>query len=502
VRGGPLNQGRVTIDFGRRLGPLRPIWRGIGYDEINWTYTPRGRALHTTLARIFRGPLAVRNHNAFTSGNGLSGPAWGSTNLYHERADGSMALHWRWADRIYDVFAEHGWEPVIELGFMPRDLSARASGIAGPGPGQQIGPEPYEHGAWRHPPKSYARWRELCQAFVAHLVERYGARRVERWRFEVWNEPDIPYYWRGSLEEYCELYEASRSGVRTALPNAQVGGPATTEAGTEFLRQVLARVSPPDFVSFHTKGAYYSPRRHYNPFVPGPHESPSLQKMVDDVRTNVAVIRDRYQDVPILVDECDPAVGTPYGVFDTPNFVVVNTTHYPTMVCALARELLDHPTVERFTSWAFYMEGKRWFEGNRALVTNENVELPVLDGFRMLERLGDHRVDAHADGVGVLAGDRAAIIYHHADGWWVDGKVSVTLQCDRVPHALRFFRLGDSHAKWLDLGAPDDPSAVEIAQLRQASGLKEIGTVPTAGGRLIHHVDLPVHQAILAEVAA
>ena len=114
-------------------------------------------------------------------------------------------------------------------------------------------------------------------------------------------------------------------------------------------------------------------------------------------------------------------MGTPYGVFDTPNFGVVNTTHYPTMVCALAAELLEHPTVERFTSWAFYMEGKRWFEGNRALVTNENVELPVLDGFRMLERLGDDRVDAHADGVGVLAGDRAAVVYHHEDAWWVEG---------------------------------------------------------------------------------
>ena len=109
-----MSDARVTVDFGRRLGPLRPIWRSIGYDEINWTYTPRGRALHSTLRGIFRGPLAVRNHNTFTSGNGLSSPAWGSTNLYHEQADGSMALDWRWADRIYDVFAEHGWEPIIE----------------------------------------------------------------------------------------------------------------------------------------------------------------------------------------------------------------------------------------------------------------------------------------------------------------------------------------------------------------------------------------------------
>jgi xylan 1,4-beta-xylosidase len=497
-----VSEASVTVDFGRRLGPLRPVWRSIGYDEINWTYTPRGRALHATLGEIFRGPLAVRNHNALTSGNGLSSPAWGSTNLYHERADGSMALDWRWADRIYDVFAEHGWEPIIELGFMPRDLSAQASGMAGPGPGQQVGPEPYESGAWRYPPKSYARWRELCQAFVAHLVERYGASRVERWRFEVWNEPDIPYYWRGSLAEYCQLYEASRAGVRIALPGAQVGGPATTDAGTEFLRQVLAHVSRPDFVSFHTKGAYYSPRRHYNSFVPAPPESPSLGKMVEDVRVNVAVIRERYPDIPILVDECDPAVGTPYGVFDTPNFVVVNTTHYPTMVCALARELLEQGSVERFTSWAFYMEGKRWFEGNRALVTNENVELPVLDGFRMLERLGDHRVEAHADGVGVLAGDRAAIVYHHVDGWWIDGVLPVTLRCDGAARAVRFWRLGSSHAKWLEMGAPDDPSADQVAQLRQASGLKDLGTAPTDAGQLVRRLDVRVHEAILCEVVA
>jgi hypothetical protein len=148
------------------------------------------------------------------------------------------------------------------------------------------------------------------------------------------------------------------------------------------------------------------------------------------------------------------------------------------------------------------MEGKRWFEGNRALVTNANVELPVLDGFRMLERLGDHRVAAHADGVAVLAGDRAAIVYHHVDAWWVEGVTPVTLHCDGAPRAVRFFRLGSSYAKWLEIGAPDDPSADQVAQLRQASGLKELGTAPTQAGRLVYRLDVPAHEAILCEVVA
>src|SRR5262249_32962049 len=154
---------------------------------------------------------------------------------------------------------------------------------------------------------------------------------------------------------------------------------------------------------------------------------------------------------------------------------------------------------ERFTSWAFYMEGKRWFEGNRALVTNENVELPVLDGFRMLERLGDQRVEACADGVGVLAGARGVVLFQHADEWWVDGVTPVTLHVEGAPGAVRLFRLGSSHAKWLDMGAPEDPTAEQVAELRHASGLKELRTVPTEAGRLVHRIDVPVHGAILCE---
>jgi len=495
-----VDQATVTVDFGRSAGALRPIWRSIGYDEINWTYTARGRALYDALGRVFRGPVAVRNHNALTSGNGLAGPAWGSTNIYHELADGRMALDWRWADQIYDVYAEHDCEPIIELGFMPRDLSAQQSATASFGSGQDLGREPYESGAWKYPPKDLRRWRELCGAFVAHLVGRYGPERIRRWRFEVWNEPDIQNYWKGSLDEYCAMYESARAGVKDALADAQVGGPATTSRGTEFLRKVLARIDRPEFASFHTKGAHYTPRRHYNPFLPPPRETPSLGQMLGDIRRDVAVVRERFPDVPILVDECDPAVGTIYGVYDNPNFIVCNTTYYPTILCALADELLRDGEIERFTTWAFYFEGKRWFEGNRTLVTNENVELPVVDGFRMLERLGDRRVEASADKVGVLAGDRGVIVYHHVDAWWEEGATQVTLRCVGAGSGVRVWRLGDSHARWREMGSPECPSAEQVAALRAASGLQPGETVRGEGGRLTHRLDVRAHEAVLCEV--
>ena len=35
----------VQVDASVDRGDLRRIWRSIGYDEINWTYTPTGRRL-------------------------------------------------------------------------------------------------------------------------------------------------------------------------------------------------------------------------------------------------------------------------------------------------------------------------------------------------------------------------------------------------------------------------------------------------------------------------
>jgi xylan 1,4-beta-xylosidase len=41
----------IRVDCEDWRGPLRRIWASIGYDEINWTYTNRGKALYRTSAR-------------------------------------------------------------------------------------------------------------------------------------------------------------------------------------------------------------------------------------------------------------------------------------------------------------------------------------------------------------------------------------------------------------------------------------------------------------------
>lgn len=499
---------------------MRRIWASIGYDELNWTYTPRGRALHRLVGEdvLSSGPYYVRMHNAFTSGNGASWPAWGAGNPYHELADGTVRYDWSILDRAYDTITAPGGRPLIELGFMPRDLSrarARSTGFA---PGSDLGREPYELGDWKQPPRDIARWADLVSAFIQHLVERYGADAVATWRFELWNEPDLPNYWLGTVDEYCALYDATVRAARATLPRVQLGGPATTHRGAEFLSAFLehlrARGDRPDFISFHVKGASYEPRRVYNPFVDIPPDGPSSEFMLSSIAHSLDVIRrfPEFAGVPVIIDECDPAVGTIYGVYDNPNFVVTNSEHYASMVVQLVTRLLDFSEIELITHWAFYMEAKRWFEGNRVLVDNENVEKPIVNGLRLLERLAHgQRVTLRSDrdDVGGLAvameGGLRVLLWHHRDPWWDRGDADVTLQLrglERRSSRARVWRLDRSHGnsfrRWESLGSPEAPDPDQVDELRQASRLcAEDIAVESGGVRL----SLPLHGLALIEIS-
>ena len=127
-------------------------------------------------------------------------------------------------DGIFDEYKAAGVVPMVELGFMPKDLTSGTNDYQVHYPGRTTA------GSVQAPPKDYAKWQELVRVVTAHLVQRYGADTVRGWYFEVWNEPDID-YWHGTPEQYWELYDRAVAGVRAALPGAKVGGPASTGPG-------------------------------------------------------------------------------------------------------------------------------------------------------------------------------------------------------------------------------------------------------------------------------
>jgi xylan 1,4-beta-xylosidase len=57
-----IREAVVRAQCGQPTGPLRRIWTSFGYDEINWTYTPRGKRALRTIGDLAEQPYFVRSH--------------------------------------------------------------------------------------------------------------------------------------------------------------------------------------------------------------------------------------------------------------------------------------------------------------------------------------------------------------------------------------------------------------------------------------------------------
>lgn len=508
---------RVTVECGNQLGALPRIWAAFGYDELNWTATPRGRRNLARLRAVLEVPWLVRAHNLLTSGTGRGLPHWSSGNVYHEDADGNPFYDWSVVDPVFDAWIGNGMRPIVELGFCPFRLTRTL-------PGPEFVPMPssygeYEARLWASPPVDFGRWAGLVRAVAEHCRDRYGTDKVRDWYWELWNEPDIA-YWQGTVEEYCELYDVTAEAIAESIPGALVGGPATTGGGTAFLLRFLEhcsrRGSRLDFVSFHTKGAPVFPRR-YGPLGPdgvrdGEPASPSTTWMLAEITENLDIIRSfpRFAETPVLVDECDPGVPAHLGVYDNRNYGFRNTAYYPVFQLQLMRRLLDldrpgRRGVAAAAAWAWYLEGDRYFEGTRSLFTASDVAVPVLTAYAMLGRLGERRVSVESDrsdvdGLASVSGQGrvAVIVWHHRDDQYATGTVDVDLSvrglaCAGKPVVVHHFRVdathSNSHTAWVREGRPQDPTDEQRRRIRAAEGLQRLAAPQ-------HHASCPRELAL------
>ena len=528
----------VTVDAATDRGALNRIWESFGYDEINWTYTPTGKRLLKTFKDFSGRPYYVRTHYVFCSGSGFGIPHWGNGNVYHEDEQGNPYFDFNIADQTYDAIVKAGHHVLVELAFTPRDLlpEEAANLVVGNSPTVYSN---YEAGAWAYPPRDHEKWRSLIMAHAQHCLERYGEEEVDSWLWELWNEPDI-FYWRGTPQQFYDLYTVTAEAVRSVLPRAKVGGPAVTGGGVEFMRGFLRHTSanklPLDFVSFHTKGSAFTPWRVYGPTGgPAPEkQNPSANKMLFEIRRMLRVIGEfeEYHSLPAIVDECDAGVPAHFSVYDNANFQFQNTEYYPVFQVKLMKKILDlneleDVQVEAATSWSFYFEGERYFEGTRSFLTAGGIEKPLLNAYRALARLGERRVAATSDAeypvillddargrsmpeeIDALAsrsssGTVAVLVWRHTDDQYQrdDAAAHVTLEVaglDADAYTLTHLRIdadhSNSHSAWVAAGSPQLPTEEQLTAIRARQGLEELEParqVEATGSTLELTVSLPL----------
>ncbi len=509
----------VTVHADRVVGEIRPIWNYFGYDEAGTTLTREGRDLLGKLNALSDEPIRIRVHHLLTSGDGTLALKWSSTNVYTEDAAGNPRYDWTRLDAIMDELTRPGIEPFVQASFMPQALSSK--------------PEPYTptlvktglprdmvSGGAFYPPKDYKKWEALIEAWARHSGERYGVERASSWLWELWNEPESP-YWRGTKEEYFKLYDHFAAAVKRALPKARVGGPHVTDPGWKngdvFMREFLEHCrsgknsatggvgAPLDFVAFHAKGTTRLDDK-------GRVEM-NLRNHLKTIDTYGRIIAGfpEFARLPIYIGESDPegCAGCPATLDPerdyrrTSQFAAYTAASFMRKQDLLARTGGD---LQGAVSWAFTFADQPWFNGLRALTTNE-VALPVFNTFELFSRLGNQRlaVDAPsmipvdaiiADSVrgepdlGAIASvdeakSRLTILvwnYHDVAGGYDDEReVQLTVAgLPKTAHGTRAVeysideRSGNAYTAWLAMGSPQSPTKDQIAALHAAAKMNAV----------------------------
>jgi xylan 1,4-beta-xylosidase len=494
----------IVVDLAHKIGPYKPIYAWFGYDEANYTTMPGGKKLLRELHDLAPVPVHIRTHHLLSSGDGVAALKWSSTNVYSQDVNGRPVYDFHILDGIFDEYKAAGVVPMFELGFMPKALASGSEDYQDHYPAFSTG------GSVHSPPKDYAKWQAMIRTVVSHMVQRYGRATVAGWYFEVWNEPNIS-YWHGTPEQYFELYDQTVAAVRAALPDAKVGGPATTGPGNAnaaaflkgFLDHVAARKSPLDFISFHVKG---------QPHIEDGQVTMGLAKELNDADKGFGIVASypQYRKLPIILSEADPEGCAACSMKTNPANAYRNGTLYPAYTAAAYKRLFDladkhHVNLIAMLSWSFEFEDKDYFEGFRSLSSN-GIDKPILNFFRMAALMHSNRVAAQSsgglstaqivtDGVraapdidafATAAGRGASVMlwnYHDSDQAAPATAVSVTVRgLPRDANRVRLlqYRIDDAHSNaytaWKAMGSPQSPSPEQLAALKARQGLELVAS--------------------------
>jgi xylan 1,4-beta-xylosidase len=484
----------IEIDATQRQGELSPMWRFFGADEANYAYLKNGEKLLGELGELGSAQVYFRCHHLLTSGDGAYALKWGSTSAYREDAAGRPVYDWSIDDRIFDTYLRHGLKPYVQIGFMPEALTTHPQDYPHHPPPNERAPA---DAGQAYPPKDYEKWEGLCREWAQHCVEKYGRAEVEKWYWEVWNEPNI-FYWHGTREEYFKVYDYAVAGVRDALPTARVGGPETAGGpGGTWLGDFLTHCArgtnyatgtigaPLDFISFHAKGA---------PIVTNGHVRMGMASQLKNMSDAFAVIASHPEcrGKPVIIGESDPegcaACRDPQDAYRNGTMYSSYTAASFPRAAALAEEY--GVNLEGALTWAFEFEDQPLFAGFRQLASG-GLDLPVLNVFRMFGKMTGSKVaasggasaEAEVSALASLDKKQLAVLvwhYHPDDVPGPDAAVDLKVKgiaAGQTTAQVTHYRIDGNHSNsyeaWKRLGAPAQLSPEQFTQLEAAGKLQE-----------------------------
>lgn len=457
---GPAER-KVDLDFAAAAKPMDRFYDfSVGADYPGTTGRPENLAqLKTAVDEL--GFRYLRFHDIFHD-------VYGTV-----KKDGDkLVFDFSGIDRLYDAMLARGIRPFIELGFTPGAMKTSKLTIF------------YWKGNTSHPQPGP--WSALIDAFVRHLIQRYGIEEVRQWPFEVWNEPNLDGFWeKADQKAYFELYANTARTIKKIDPTLKVGGPST--AGAAWVPELLAYARKQgvavDFVTTHTYGVTEGFLDEYGKSDRKLATDP--QSIIGDVvRVRGEIQASAFPGIPLYITEWS----TSYNPRDKVHDSYISA---PWLLTKL-RGTRGHVQAMSYWTYSDLFEEPgppgAAFHGGFGLMTRDGIRKPTWFAYKYLNALRGNEVPS-AD-TAVLAardGDKAAVLvwdWQHPDQPTSNGVFfakpvpngpapAVTLNLRNVAagsYRVQVRRTGhkanDAYTAYLEMGSPTDLSAEQLTELR------------------------------------
>lgn len=387
---------------------------------------------------------------------------------------GKLCFDFSRLDRVIRPLLQKGMTPLMCLSYCPDVLIP-----AGGGDGSV--------------PNSMDEWRQVAQAYVQH----YKDLGHTGWYWEVWNEPDNPGFFKGSTQQYHELYASTAAGIKAADPKAKVGGAADASvlSTTARLKPLLDWIKqhpevPLDYISYHKYGGSMLDEK-------PPYD---LEWNIDEVSAMLSASGLPPREIFVTEWNLTPVMDAGAGA-DT------DTHRMAAGAAARMYNALQHPALTK----VFYfspIEGynaDRVFNGDLGLLTVNGHRKAIYNVFRMFANLGDTLVVTRVSGpnthdhathamVTKNAGRQVAVMLWN----YADQAVAVDLTIEHLPYAsggenvrLTHYQVDADHANYFNAwhagrrGDPGGPTEelepMERRIITASSSFKRSFTLPAFG---------------------
>lgn len=402
-------------------------------------------------------------HFSYIRGHGLFCDDMAIYHTYEEDGTEKTEYNFTYVDQVFDDYQSMGLKPFVELGFMPEKLASGTQTIF------------YWKGNTT-PPSDYSKWAELVKATIRHWIIRYGREEVITWPFEVWNEPNLPGFWKGAdMEEYFKLYEVTSKAVKECDPRIRVGGPAICGVDDErwlrcFLEFCAANKVALDLVTRH---AYATE----SPDNVGHYQYQKLRTpkaFMDELRESRRIIDSfpEYKGMELHITE--------FNTSYTPLNPIHDTNLNASYVARLLSEMGD--VCASYSYWTFgdvFEEaGVAFtpFSGCFGLLANGMIPKPTYWTFAFFRKLGENAIARSENFIVTKDTDHniQGIAWNPAEESTAS-ELTLNFSLDLEPgEYMLVTRLVDEITcnplkTWIDMGSPANPSKQQLELLKECA---------------------------------